>query len=338
MWMLENETDYLAERTWVRDRDGRHEWIVVVKATFEIAPDGTLSLSEEPVEPLHAPEFEGEDGLSSIRYEADLVGMKPATDVYLNAAAYAPSGKAVRAVDVGFRVGPLQKRLRVCGPRVWRRGLTGRVRPGSSEPFVSAPIRYEQASGGYDASHPNTKKHKIDPANPIGSGVARRKQTLIGSPAPTVVDPVRRRSSRPVAGGFGAVASHWSPRREYAGTYDEVWARTRKPLLPADFDPRFHLCAPSDQQVPGYLQGGEVFELSNLTPEGRLSFRVPTWRPRFETFIGNQRHEHGGKIVSIIVDTDRSPRLVVVWQTALACGNDADYLDRTVIRAVEGTG
>ena len=33
-----------AERAWVRDRDGAHHWIVVVKGTWDIADDGALTL------------------------------------------------------------------------------------------------------------------------------------------------------------------------------------------------------------------------------------------------------------------------------------------------------
>jgi len=93
MWKLDNETPFEAERTWVRDKEGAHHWIVAVKATYDIAGDGTLSLAEEPIEPLLAPEYNAENGQSSLRYEADLVGMKPATDVYLNAIAFAPQGR-----------------------------------------------------------------------------------------------------------------------------------------------------------------------------------------------------------------------------------------------------
>lgn len=56
MWTLINETEYAADRTWVRDTDGRHHWLVVVKATFEFTLDGSLGLADEQLEPLHVPE------------------------------------------------------------------------------------------------------------------------------------------------------------------------------------------------------------------------------------------------------------------------------------------
>ena len=47
MWALKNDTPYAAERTWVRDKQGMHHWIVAVKATFTIHDDGALTLADE---------------------------------------------------------------------------------------------------------------------------------------------------------------------------------------------------------------------------------------------------------------------------------------------------
>jgi len=73
MWTVSNNTPYKAAGSWGRDKDGVHEWIVAVKATYGIRSDGNVVIAEEQGEPLLAPEFNGEDGLSSLRYDADLV-------------------------------------------------------------------------------------------------------------------------------------------------------------------------------------------------------------------------------------------------------------------------
>ena len=79
--------------------------------------------------------------------------------------------------------------------------------------------------------------------------------------------------------GFGPIARHWEPRVRWAGTYDKRWQRTRKPLLPDDFDDRFHQCAPEDQQVDGGLIGGELVELltSRRKAAWRFAFRASSW-------------------------------------------------------------
>ena len=72
MWSISNHTPYSAGSSWGRDKDGVHEWIVAVKATFDIKPDGSLELADEQPEPLLAPAFRrGDEGATSLRYEAD---------------------------------------------------------------------------------------------------------------------------------------------------------------------------------------------------------------------------------------------------------------------------
>src|SRR5690606_13914022 len=73
---------------------------------------------------------------------------------------------------------------------------------------------------------------------------------------------------------LGPVGRHWLPRRRHAGTYDEAWAATRMPFLPADFNELYFQSAAEDQQIP-YPHGGEPFELVNLSPRGRVAGRLP---------------------------------------------------------------
>src|SRR6266403_1807359 len=109
MWAIENHTPYKVRKTWGRDKDGVHEWIVAVKGTFDILADGSVELSEEQLEPLRLPEYYGESGLSSLRYDADLVAPKPITDVILNGTAYAPGGQPSTDFLVRMKVGDVQK-------------------------------------------------------------------------------------------------------------------------------------------------------------------------------------------------------------------------------------
>lgn len=328
--MIENRTPFTAERTWVRDKEGAHHWIVVVKATYDVGESGELTLSEAPVMPLYMPEYHGEPGLSSVRYEADLIAMKPATDVYLNGIAYAPQGRPQTELKVSMRVATLRKELVIYGNREWRGKMGRGIAPSSStEAFEAMPITYERAYGGTDLADSDPRNHRLDVRNPVGTGVAKDNDVLIGRTAPNVENP----SGAPEEGwpaGFGAVASYWSPRKEFAGTYDEAWATRRQPLLPVDYDPRHLLCAPLDQQVPGYLKGGESVELIHLTPGGQLRFRLPTVTLRFVTHLGSVRKEHSSQLVSVIIESE-GPRLILVWQTSLACGNQGEYLKKTVI-------
>ena len=79
MWIVENNTPFAAERSWVQDRDANKIWIVVVKATFDVLWDGTTRLADEQVPVLRLGKHGGSPVESSLIYEADLLGVKPAT-------------------------------------------------------------------------------------------------------------------------------------------------------------------------------------------------------------------------------------------------------------------
>jgi hypothetical protein len=116
--------------------------------------------------------------------------------------------------------------------------------------------------------------------------------------------------------GFGPFVRVWMPRRKHAGTYDAAWEKERQPLPPRDFDERFHQCAPEDQQVPGYLRGGESVELFNLSPSGYLKFALPKVALRFETRLGNEVVEHRAVLHTVVLQPDVS-RVTMLWHTAL---------------------
>jgi hypothetical protein len=273
MWALDNRTGYAAERNWTRDREGVHWWLVAVRATFDIAPGGRLALADEQRPPVLAPEYFGEPGLSSLRYDSDLLAAKPGTDLLVNAHAHAPGGRPAAMVPVSLRVGQLHKVLLVHGERTYDRGWTGLAMT-SPRPFTRQPIRYEFAFGGGDLSDPDPRKHRIDERNPIGRGFATRTAHIAGKPAHTIEYP----SGDPVAkgpAGFGPLDASWQPRRKLAGTYDARWERTKKPLLPDDFEPAFALSSPTDQRTETPLVGGERVELVNMTPDWQSVLRVP---------------------------------------------------------------
>ncbi len=111
MWDVDNLTPFATERGWVRDRNGAEVWIVAVKCTFDISADGTTTPSAEQPPVLRVPEHNGDPARSSVRFESDIVLTKKTTDIIVVGHAYAPAGRAVTSLDVGFRVGPVQKVL-----------------------------------------------------------------------------------------------------------------------------------------------------------------------------------------------------------------------------------
>jgi hypothetical protein len=332
MWAIENHTPFAAERSWVRDKNGAEVWLVAVRGTFSIFPDGTVEIAEKQSDVCMAPQYSGEPGQSSLLYESDLLHTKPCIDVILHGHGYAPQGTYVTKIDVAMKVGNQFKKLRVFGDRYWERGLLGMemTRP---EPFEKMPIVYERAFGGWDKKSDNSKKHSWEPRNPIGTGFAVEAKHLAGQKLPNVEYPKSLISSwkeRPYPAGFGPIAGNWQPRLKLAGTYDKKWEEERLPLLPDDFDERYYQCAPADQQVPGYLHGGELVEIFNLTPQGHLKFRLPVVKLHFDTHFGSETVSHTGNLHTVIIEPDH-PRLIMVWHTMLPCHFKVLKLETTTV-------
>lgn len=332
MWQLDNHTPYAAERTWVRDRGGAEIWIVAVKCSFDIHADGSTEPAAEQPPVTQVPEYidPAAPARSSLRHEIDLVRTKLTTDVLLLGEAHAPGGVPVTQLDVGFRVGPVAKRLRVTGDRVWLGGA-----PSPPRPFVTLPICWERAYGGIDPGSRDGPRPQWDERNPIGTGFVLDAAHAEGLRQPNIEYPdqlVRTWSDRPAPAGFGPLGVHWQPRRSLAGTYDERWLRERQPLLPQDFDDRHYQCAPADQQAPQFLQGGEPVALVHLAPQAEIRFALPRVLLGLETFFSDgtrQRHERP-RLHTVILEPS-AMRVSLVWHSALPCHPRVHKLMRTRI-------
>ena len=317
MWFLRNRTDFAAERTWVRDVDGAHRWVVAIKGTFEVDASGRGELYEDQPDVRLAPEYRGEDGESSLRHIAELGHPRPGTDLLIEGAAHAPGGKARTSCPVGLRVGSLRKDMVVLGEREYRRNALGVVEPSDARPFLSMPVTYERAYGGFDKEVP-----MMHAPNPVGRGFRARP----GDPAPNVLPPdLSLRTC-----GFGPVSSYWAPRLSLAGTYDGAWIADRKPLLPTDFNPAHWLCAPADQRPAPFLAAGTRIEVINMNERGHFAFVVPMIEFRVTSWFGRRDVSQTTSIASVVCEPGEE-RATVVWQSSLACHEDAADLEQCVI-------
>jgi hypothetical protein len=326
VWELENATPFLVDRAIVVDKTGERHWVVVIKGTFDIKPNGELERSRSPVEIHKAPKYRGEPGQSSIIYEQDIVPAKSRTDLYLNATAYAPRGRSVTELQVGLKFAGRFKALVVKGDRCWERGAS-RWRVPAPKAFVTMPIIYERAHGGYDQLHTDPAKQRMDARNPVGTG-AFADRTEIECPLPNIEHPDGAGDRGPA--GFGAICSFWEPRKRYHGTYDAAWAQRQKPLLALDFDPLFLQCAPADQQCHPPLRGGETMELLNLTPDGVLRFALPRRHFGLTTQAGSKVMTHGSVLDTVVIEPNE-PRVIMVWKSMLSCHHDIEEIDFTRI-------
>ena len=277
---LLNATGMEAAYTMGMEPSGRELLVVVVKGTFRIPQNGEQpELADEQLPLVMADTFSGEPGFSAPIYEADFPPYKPRCDVLLNGSAYAPGGRPTRKVAVTLGVGPWLKSFNVVGRRAWQAGITS-ISAGHAAPFDVMPISYDGAFGGLDNFHDDPEKHTAYMANPVGCGYHKQlaRALVDGTPLPVTEEPGKTVSKpdgnyRPMA--LGPIGRGWTERLQYAGTYDDDWLDETFPFLPPDFHPAYYQAAPADQQLP-HLKGGEDVYLENLTPEGRVSFRLPT--------------------------------------------------------------
>lgn len=330
MWVTKNHTPFAVAGAFACDVVGRKHWLVSVRATFAIEAGGQLVRAAEQLPVARAPRYRGEPATSSLVYDSDLAFGKRATDVILDARAWAPAGRPADMVEVGLELGRIRKALRVYGDRVWMRAVGG-LMPGRPKPFLSMPIHYERAYGGADP-----RGQGYFALNPVGRGYAFEVAALLDQLVHNVEDPrepIDRPETRPrKAAGFGAIAGHWPQRARYAGTYDAKWQRERAPLWPEDYDTRFVQSAPDDQQVEGFLQGGELCTLRNLSQAGTLRFALPACRVRVIAQFADGEIDRDAVLHTVFIEPDEN-RLTLVWGCAIECHDREHLLERSLILA-----
>jgi hypothetical protein len=271
MLQVKNTTPFSAEIATFPNEHGIDCLYVIVKATFLMGLEWCLA--DEQITPQMGDEYWGEPGQSSIKFLSDFHIGKNNTDIIMQGNACSVNDQQVQQLDVHLTVGKVHKTVRVFGDRQWQNGQIS-----SPTTFQSMPVVYERAFGGmHEVDEENVF---IEDRNSVGCGFAgkRNLQEMEGSPLPNIEDPehlIKNIKDTPLPAGFAPCNNDWLPRRQWAGTYDDLWQTTRAPYLPLDFDKRFLNAAHPDLVYPGYLQGGEPIIIKNMHPAGDIQLNVP---------------------------------------------------------------
>jgi hypothetical protein len=281
MLALVNETPFPAATMFWTTTEGEARLTVIVKATFAFVSNGVAAVAEEQLPILKADKHEGDDPLAPVRFETDMVPLKPRSDLILVGQAHAPYGRPVTELDVRLRVGTLEKKVRVFGDRTWLFPSALMMVPKISKPapFVTMKLGYDRAFGGIDAVAALYCRENL-----IGKGFigVKTEKTVHEKLLPNLEDPnnlIDSWKSHPKPVGFGFYGRGWMPRLAYAGTYDEKYRKERAPAPPLDFSPAFFNGAHPDLQWDGYLEGDETIEMENFVPQGTVRFQLPGVRP-----------------------------------------------------------
>ncbi|HET6148124.1 MAG TPA: DUF2169 domain-containing protein [Polyangia bacterium] len=328
MLQLQNHSPFVPFLAVLPDPDGVDTLQVVVKGTFTIFPRVEIAPVQLPA--LLQDQFWAAPDSSSLRAASDAHPGKPSTDVAMVGEAWSERGPVAELL-VALAVAERRKVVRVIGDRRWRDRGAGCTRP---EPFQSMPLRYERAFGGV---HNDDRGAVLaaEERNPVGTGFAGRRapREMTGTKLPNLEDPrfpVQRAGDRPAPACFGFVAPSWRPRRDFAGTYDQVWVRTRAPYLPRDFDRRFLNAASPDLVFDRFLAGGEPVELHGVSRHGPLRFALPAHAPKAAVWMAGQTLTPPVRLETVFIEPDQE-RLSLTWRATVACDKAALRIRRVEI-------
>ena len=315
MLQVNNASPFSVDIAVLPDHNGVDHVHAIIKATFDINP--ALAVADQQIAPVPADVYWREPGKSSLKYASEFHPPKPTTDVVVIGQAWAPNEHAVVELDVRAVVAEREKTVRVFGARTWKRG-----RVSEPEPFVRMPLVYEYGFGG--SLEAGVRRPDVsEPLNPVGRGFCgvRSEGELEGQPLPNIEDPVGLvcdvgDDAHPA--GFAFVAPDWQWRRQYAGTYDDVWEAERSPFLPTDFDLRFLNAAHPDFVFDRYLQGGEIVRLENMSRLGVLEFSLPTCEFDVTVTIDDNVETPTPQLETVLVEPEEN-RLCMTWRGVVPC-------------------
>lgn len=332
---LENHTPFSALAFSQFHRDGTDMAVLAVRGSFHLVPGAPLVLAPRQADLELADRYDGDPADGLLIRTCDIVPHKPAADLTILGASWAPNGAAARSWLTGVRLGALEKIVRVHGPRTWRpakkqaQGNDGQRTAGDwtlSEalPATAVDLGWRQAFGGTipgtgDAATP-VDVHR---SNPLGCGIvdadyspadADIRAPSIEDPADPVVDWHRRDH---VPQGFAPLPPVWRPRQQHTGTYDDDWLANKHPLLPDDFDYRFYQYAAPGLVHEGPLQGDEELQLLHMHPDHT---HIQAWLPGVELVaVVHQEDEEAVALPLMLdgvhVDLTASPATVfLTWR------------------------
>ncbi|MEJ8849307.1 DUF2169 domain-containing protein [Variovorax rhizosphaerae] len=321
--LVDNRTPYAFEALQLVDEQAVAQCVTCVQATFLIHPEGLIPLAKQrPVKV--GGEWRGDPAETSMVMEPQVAFIKQGTDVVLHGHAHAPEPGATESM-IGIRVGPLQKTARVFGERR-HTGIPGLRGISPPLPFERIPIIPERAFGGWDRRDPDPNRHACEPRNPVGRGFYTAVPEGDDTWLPNFEDPqdlITSWSDRPQPACFGFIGPEWHPRLAYGGTYNEAWSKSRKPLLPTDFDRRFFNAGSPGLVSPKPLRGDEEVVVMGCSPQRqRVAFRLP--EPEAPVCVvelrGRKRVPLRTTLDTVIVDMD-SHLLTLLWRACLPVRN-----------------
>jgi len=327
MQVTRNNTGMEADVCLATDKEGYGFCVVVVKGSFDTDAAGKMTLAQQQKSLVYADEHYGDAQDAATRYESDFAMEKSLTDVLVVGKAVSPSGQPTRSLRVRLVVQGRVKNAVVFGERQWDRGRFGLI-PSEPALFTEMPLTFNRSFGGTDDSL-GQERAVVESRNLAGVGFYpnRTKGDIVGQPLPNI-----ERSGQLIAGsrdqpkpiGFGCIGRSWTPRVEFAGTYDQQWLETVCPFLPRDFDLRHYQMAPEDQQFP-YFRGGEYIRCINMSRDSVVSYHIPTLAMPCHFRFADRTIAIDGRLDTVILEPHEH-RAMLTWRASVRLGNKWNML------------
>jgi hypothetical protein len=273
---LVNHTRYpagLARMVYGEDRIAAS---VLVRVTYDIK-DGTLVPSEEQPWIVSNAPWESPQGMM----DGDQIFYKEGVDVFLYGSAVPEGGRSTTQMDVEIRIGSaFQRRVRVFGPRVWRRGLAGLV-PTAPLPFSEMPLALKHAFGGKDVWDGLEIPWQ---ENPEGRGFYLTEDSAVDRPLPCVeeVDQlITKWDDRPAPAGL----VHYPPTSPLRAKNGLVVVGQTAKLSPRFFNMAF------PPMIADHARAGDAIRVTGISRDRQTLLALPEHAMRLRLRFGSETHD-----------------------------------------------
>lgn len=292
---------------------GNRYHCVSAKVTLQWDAEGKLTPVRRQPDMIVNDVWREEQDRSSLVYASDLIPFKPTTDVVVTGTMLSPEERPLPYWYTALRIGKIEKRLKIFGPRAWRNHLIGGWKLSDPEPTDRVSLLYENAYGGtIDPHKEKYEEGEYYPPNPVGVGYIGKSRADYQREYPAAQiegwDAGIKEFGRDVTpGGYGPVPGHVPDRLKYAGTYDERWKKEMAPHIPLDMDMRFWNAAPADQQTEAYLKAGEIIELAGMRSGPPIRLAIPNIdASTLLEFADRPRESQGIHLDTVALDLDQN--------------------------------
>ena len=211
--------------------------------------------------------------------------------------------------QVTCQVGESKKTLAVFGQRQWEKDISMSTSPSKPEVFQDMAILPMMAAG-----------HEKHPLNPHGK--QQLAPPILEIPGSFITSPDDNRT--PAL--FAPLPLDCQALTKLKGTYDNKWAKEKRPFLPDDFKTISTMRCLEDQHLPGFFRGDESFSLLNMHPfEPRWERQLPGYKFRlfYNTKEGAELLEAPCNLDTLIFMPDTSS--LELYYRALVPVSKIDY-------------